>query len=557
MRFFKAFNLLHRRTKSDIFVSGSSLQSAATDSQPPSTRRYSVPVSLFDLVASQIPANFKHLDDRGSGSGAGVALPIFENELNARLIEVNDRWAKEYANLQRQLQEYREELHIERRKVRCLQHKLEEDNRIILDLRMSSRRFERLLGVSNYAATDSLQDAISGETGILLNATMPNFSQASLANVMNIRTMDEYSSALRMTLATRKELRHQKKISLFWKRKALDSNQLQSAITPSVSTLSSIHDSLPVGRQTALDALISRRGLDFTSESQAELKDTCSASPKILIPNLPTYQLAEKIGSPIAIAPPAMPSEKFPSSRLEPLASEYIKAEISSLFASSGSVKHLAPRERNESSHSPTLIERLTKFTFATSTPVKKTDLTLNVESSGDLHTIFAVRQHHVNSIKHPWLTAIMQTTFGVDKLLVDESNGTLNEIEDDPSITMTSVLPTPISVPVSSGPPTRSVLQTSNIPTRRGGVNSTGTHNEVTANRLKQASEDCTSRRSWQSYKARPAVKPVLDGNVPLRHAPGPHNSLEIDKENRFARDIPIFKRKTLFNSTQGRRRS
>jgi hypothetical protein len=549
MRFFKAFNLLHRRTKSDIFISGSSLQSAATDSQPPSTRRYSVPVSLFDLVASQIPANFKHLDDRRSGSGTGVALPILENELNAHLIEANDRWAKEYANLQRQLQEYREELHIERRKVRCLQHKLEEDNRIILDLRMSSRRFERLLGVSNYAATDSPQDAISGETGMLLNVTVPNFSQASLANVTNIRTMDEYSSALRMTLATRKELRNQKKISLFWKRKALDSNQLQSAITPSVSTLSSIHDSLPVGRQTALDALISRRGLDFTSESQVEWKDTCSASPKILIPNLPTYQLADKIGSPIAIVSPAMPSGNSRSSHLEPLASESMKAEISSLFGSSGSVKYLAPRERNEPSHSPSLIGR---FTFATSTPVKKTDLTLNVESSGDLHTIFAVREHYVNSVRHPWLTAIMQTTFGVDKLLVDESHGILNEIEDDPSISMTSVLPPPIPVPVSSGPPTRSVLQTSNIPTRRGVVTSTGTHNEVTANRLKQASEDRTSRRSKQSYKTRSAVKTVLDG-----HEPGPHNSPERDKENRFARDIPIFKRKTLFNSTQSRRRN
>ncbi|KAF8810707.1 hypothetical protein BYT27DRAFT_7019342, partial [Phlegmacium glaucopus] len=77
-------------------------------------------------------------------------------------------------------------------------------------------------------------------------------------NVMNIRTMDEYSSALRMTLDTRKQLRDQKKVALFWKRKALDSNQLQSTITPSVSAISSIHSPLPIGRQIALDALISR-----------------------------------------------------------------------------------------------------------------------------------------------------------------------------------------------------------------------------------------------------------------------------------------------------------
>jgi len=135
----------------------------------------------------------------------------------------------------------------------------------------------------------------------------------------------------------------------------------------------------------------------------------------------------------------------------------------------------------------------------------------------------------------------------------VGGSNGTLNEIDmdDGPSISMTSVLPPPISV--SSSTPTRSVLRTSNIPTRRGVVTSASTHNEVTANRLKQGSKDCTSRRSWQGYKARPAkVKTVLEGNAFPKHASGSHNSPERDKENNFARAIPIFKRKTLSNSTQ-----
>ena len=389
MRFFKAFNLLHRRTKSDVFVSGSILQSATTNSEPPS-RRHSVPVSLFDLVTSQIPANFKHLNDRGSGGGATVAFPVLgsENELNARLIEANNRWAKEYANLQSQLQECREELHTERQKVQCLQDKVQEDNRIILDLRMSSRRFAGLLGVSDHTATDSPQDnTISGETGMLLDVTMPKFSNGSLVNVMNIRTMDEYSSSLRMTLAARKELRDQKKVSLFWKRKALGSNQPQSAITPSVSTISSINDPLPVHRQIALDALISRRGFDSTLESQMEWKDTSTSPPKML----PVYQSADDVSSPIAVARPAM---SFPFSRLGPLASESIKAEISSLFGSPESIKYLVPRKRRESNHPPSLIGRLTKFTSAT--PAKKTD-TFSVESFGDLHTIFAVRHHHVN----------------------------------------------------------------------------------------------------------------------------------------------------------------
>jgi hypothetical protein len=141
----------------------------------------------------------------------------------------------------------------------------------------------------------------------------------------------------------------------------------------------------------------------------------------------------------------------------------------------------------------------------------------------------------------------------------MDESNGTLNgiDMEDDLSISMASVLPPPTSVSLSSGPRTRTVFQTSSIPTRKVAVTSLGTHNEVTVNGLKQASKDCTSRRSWQSYKARPAntkVKPVLEGNVPLKHAPGSHNLHGRDKENSFARAVPIFKRKTfkLSNSTQ-----
>ena len=136
-----------------------------------------------------------------------------------------------------------------------LQHKLEEDNRIILDLCMSLRCFEGLL---NHAASDSPQNTISG-AGVLLNATMANFWKDCLA--VNIRTMDEYSSALQMTLATRKEFRDQKKTSLFWKWKALDSNKFQSVITPSVSSISSVHDPLPLDHQIALDALISRRGV--------------------------------------------------------------------------------------------------------------------------------------------------------------------------------------------------------------------------------------------------------------------------------------------------------
>ena len=60
---------------------------------------------------------------------------------------------------------------------------------------------------------------------------------------------------------------------------------------------------------------------------------------------------------------------------------------------------------------------------------------------------------------------------FRVDKLLMNESNNTLNGIDmkDDLSISMVSVLLPPASVPLSSGLPTRTVFQMSNIPTHKG----------------------------------------------------------------------------------------
>lgn len=133
----------------------------------------------------------------------------------------------------------------------------------------------------------------------------------------------------------------------------------------------------------------------------------------------------------------------------------------------------------------------------------------------------------------------------------MDESNGALNriDIEDD---LMASVLPPPTPASVSSGLPTRSVLRTSNIPTRRGAVTSAGSHNEVTINTLKQANKDCTSRRSWQSYKARPTISTKgTEGNMPPKRAPRSEKPGR-GKENDFAKAIPIFKRKISSNSTQ-----
>ena len=102
----------------------------------------------------------------------------------------------------------------------------------------------------------------------------------------------------------------------------------------------------------------------------------------------------DEVCSPIAIAQPASENSIF--SHLRPLASESMKAEISSLFVSPNSVNYLIPRKCHKPSHSPSLMENLTKVTFATSTPTKKTEL--NVESFSDLHTIFAVHHHYVNS---------------------------------------------------------------------------------------------------------------------------------------------------------------
>lgn len=135
----------------------------------------------------------------------------------------------------------------------------------------------------------------------------------------------------------------------------------------------------------------------------------------------------------------------------------------------------------------------------------------------------------------------------------MNQSIDTLNgiDMENGLSISMASVLPPPTSVPLSLGPPTRTVFQTSNIPTRKGAVTSTGTHNEVTVNGLKPASKDCISNRSWQTYKARPAtntkVKPVLEGKVSPKHGTGSHNSLGRDKRKQFRKGHPHIQTKNV----------
>ncbi|KAJ3517781.1 hypothetical protein NLJ89_g271 [Agrocybe chaxingu] len=137
------------------------------------------------------------------------------------------------------------------------------------------------------------------------------------------------SPALRMTLATRKELREQRKVTKFWKSVASNLQEAQDIITPSSSAISSIRDILPMDRQVAVNALIARRGI-LVNRNQSQRDAAICAS------------LSQDAFQPVAARMIALPSNRsslvsYSShssaiSRLMPLASESLKVEMNLHF---------------------------------------------------------------------------------------------------------------------------------------------------------------------------------------------------------------------------------
>ncbi|KAF8197427.1 hypothetical protein BJ912DRAFT_922876 [Pholiota molesta] len=276
MRFFKAFNILHRRTKSATFVSGPPVDHLASTTRPSSASYGQLPASqkndvfttsrIFDMVTSRVPSlppQFNHLADS--------TTPTF----GIRGVRAAGHLWLAFKNL-------------------VLEHKAELDAQIIKDLR-------RIL-----AQDTTLSGKHQLHTGaVLLTRTSVQFRDSTCNFPPKLPTIEEYSNALRLTLATRKELRDQKK--------------------------------------AALQALMMRRGLGSRLADLVKSplsKDSCPEVPSEFMVE-PPLSFEVILPATVSTLPPSF-SKSSVDSRLPPLASESLKTEINIMFGSRDSSKLLS-----------------------------------------------------------------------------------------------------------------------------------------------------------------------------------------------------------------------
>ena len=345
MRFFKAFNILHRRAKSASFVPSN----APFDLHPPNVRAssFSGPSrqkdrapSVFDLV---IPGNFNHVPGtsgpwrlrRSARTSTTSIEPEIENE-QLRLRDTINFWIHEHSILQDLLKNSEEKLLLERRKVVALEHRIEADRRKTLELQT---RYENLLGKLHPADNQAPSKASLSKPQPPHSFESSAPRQPSHEQSVKLRTPDAYSAALRMTLMTRRQLRDQKKATKFWKCQAISEGN-QFIMTPSASTLSSLHEALPVERQAALEALVSRLGL---SSKLGKIHANDSRSYPSMPTTISVRSLFDEDSQSLLCTSPSRTSS---TSRLSPLASESIKTEIGLIFGSKNKPRQASPPPR-------------------------------------------------------------------------------------------------------------------------------------------------------------------------------------------------------------------
>ena len=366
MRFFKAFNLLHRRTRSATFVPGGphcSIGSAGPDA--------TASISLFDLVTARKPfTEFK--DDhwwirRSRDTNSLTSIQPSLRQGNLRLVELVDFWTREHSKIQGLLECCHRSLLQQSLLITSLERKVVENTEEIARLRISLSRCT-MAGSSVTPAQVPLASSPA--------TTDP---QVLVPRSTDSPTSDQYSSALRMTLQTRKALKDQKKITNYWKNAAVSGGHLDT-VTPSVSAISSIREALPAHRQAAVEALMVQRS---SARRNNNLKPdgsfstvSCSASKDII--EVPAFACPTE--TMITLPPSSSRSSQF--SRLEPLASELLKHEVNSVYGSNGGLKRLSSSLSFLQFHSS--VKTNESLTQAAS-------YGLSINSFGDLNTLFQV----------------------------------------------------------------------------------------------------------------------------------------------------------------------
>lgn len=427
MRFFKAFSLLHRRTKSETFIPGCIPPNPGGFAiSNPNSRPSSLPAglgstnagssdisSVFDFATAKftpVSANFNHL--RGLNHAISTS-PLSLNSLSSILVEENMRlrealnmWFSEYSKANGLLQQCRSELAFDRDKIRTLQQQTARDQELIRDLKEDIFRYEKRFEALRDPGSPLSHEPCSRDQSNPVNnphhtLLLPGSSHSATSLLISnkTRTLDEYTSALRMTLSTRRQLRDQKKVCKFWKNMALTARNHDDIITPSTSAISSVHESLPPERKRAIDALMRERGWPYPQAQSPEPKTqvddgssepppkaTLSADP-LLTPVHPASSIAANLGS--------TPSNNSVGSRLAPLASESLKAEINMFFGIQGPEKLVSSSSkkfRSAVASSSTTSKTMGESPSRSSDILRLNNLSFSFGSYGDLRQRFSVR---------------------------------------------------------------------------------------------------------------------------------------------------------------------
>ncbi|KAJ7734935.1 hypothetical protein DFH07DRAFT_928304 [Mycena maculata] len=330
MRFFKSFPsfpLLHRRSKSDSSIPK---PTPVRDNILKRPQSLDAPqTAIFATAVPACPQTFLF------PTPSDASNAIFELETaHSRLRNEAAVWASDCAALQSQLDAARADLFTQLHRSASLQRQTQADKLEIEKLQGQLAQYERFLGLminvglhqrvlgDAHAALRAGVDTDTALVGAIKEAAaIPGSAWSTIIpSVIGPRTPDEYRSSLNMTLKARKELRDSKKVAKFWKRTAQEDGR-PGTVTPSVSSISSIHEPLSAERQKAVEQLItSRRRASFTYQEAPS--DPATVSPSTSVSSGST--------SPVNITPCNSGSE-IPC--LSPLASESFKSELAGLWS--------------------------------------------------------------------------------------------------------------------------------------------------------------------------------------------------------------------------------
>ncbi|KAJ7702459.1 hypothetical protein B0H17DRAFT_1004545 [Mycena rosella] len=324
MRFFK---FLHRRSKSDSAIPTPTPARDHILKRPQSLD--AAHAAVFAAAVPTCPQTFLF------PTPADASNAIFELETaNSRLRSDVSAWAADCADLRSQLDATRADLFTHLHRISSLERQGQADKLEIEKLHAQLAQYERflslminvglhqrVLGDAHAALRAGIDPDMALVNAIKEAAATPGSAWSTIIpSVTGPRTPDEYRSSLNMTLKARKELRDTKKVAKFWKRVAKEEGGVET-VTPSVSTISSIHEPLSAERQKAVEQLISSR-------RHASLISQDAESEPPLVPVSASTSSTSTSSTSTDITPSNSGSE-IPC--LSPLASASFKSELASI----------------------------------------------------------------------------------------------------------------------------------------------------------------------------------------------------------------------------------